>query len=139
MSTKRSRSIKKLKWFSIPIAVALAAILLVLYLPAGVSIEAKGILSLNVGSNLQSIQTVPAWQRGYTSPIISQTSPFNYEMNLSGEIVHIGSAANQFTPILRFNRFGGESYVELNLVGGGSIAHFTTSTLVDGIVTAENS
>ena len=92
----------------------------------GVPIRAQG--------EIQAVKTPLIYSR----PSTQQVSANNYEINLSGETVSIGSATNNFTPVIRFNRFGGESYVELNLVGGGSTTRFTTSTLVDGIITADN-
>lgn len=76
---------KKLKWLSIPIAVVLAATLLVLYLPAGVSIEVKGILSLNVGvayANPTFTARTETYARGS-----SLTDPFNFTIDKATEVV----------------------------------------------------
>jgi len=67
----------------------------------------------------------------------TQLSPNNYEIDCTGEKVRIGSAGNEFSPVIRFNRWN-ESYVELNLIGGGQAAKFNSSSIVDGVVTAEN-
>ena len=92
-------------------------------------------LSINISQNKQLPKV-------YTPPTTTQIDSRHFEMNLSGDKVKIGSANSEFTPVIRFDRFTvngtAESFVELNLVGGGSIARFNKATLANGTVTTEN-
>lgn len=68
-----------------------------------------------------------------------QTSNNNYEIDCSGEKIHLGSATNKFSPNIHIGRWGTESYIELNLIGGGQSAVFNSSILnPDGSITAGN-
>jgi hypothetical protein len=72
----------------------------------------------------------------YSDPQISQTSVNNYDVDLSGNTVHIGSATTSFTPIVHLSRFGGESYLDVTLTGAAT--SFASSSLANGTITAEN-
>jgi hypothetical protein len=71
-------------------------------------------------------------------PLISNGNN-KYKSELpSGELIEVGSATNSFTPLMRFNKWNLESFVELNLIGGGNVAKFNSSSISNGVVTAEN-
>ena len=102
----------------------------------GVKVQASNdILSISIG-NKKTI--VPSQQQVYKEPKVIQTSANNYEFDLSGEKVQLGSSTKDFTPTLKFWRFGNESSVELSLIGGGRVASFTSSSVSNGIITADN-
>ncbi len=136
------KSLGKSLRYLLPISLVVIFVLTFLYYPR--EVKASGLVSVEVGLNNPKSFTIkdsdgPIYRQSYSTPITIQTASNNYEIDLSGEKVKIGSATNSFTPVIRFSHFSLGSYVELNLVGsGGQWSRFKDSTFENNTITAEN-